>query len=170
MNEASATAKTGLVWLWLSATVVAVDQLTKWIVVQQFALFEVLPVWPVLELTRLHNEGAAFSLLAQAGGWQRWFFLSLAGGIAVLIGWWLATLPARGHPWLTIGLAAILGGAVGNAIDRWRHGYVVDFLHFHWNEAYFPAFNAADIAITTGAAMLIIDAILHTRRVKERGG
>jgi signal peptidase II len=169
MNEAPAVQRSGLVWLWLSASIVVVDQLTKWIIVSQFALFEVLPVTQFLELTRLHNEGAAFSLLAQAGGWQRWFFLALAGGISVLIAWWLATLPARGHPWLTIGLAAILGGAAGNAIDRWRHGYVVDFLHFHWGGAFFPAFNAADIAITTGAAMLIIDAIMHTRRVKERG-
>ncbi len=169
MNEAPAVQKSGLVWLWLSVSIVAVDQLTKWIIVNQFALFEILPVTQFLELTRLHNEGAAFSLLAQAGGWQRWFFLALAGGISVLIAWWLATLPARGHPWLTIGLAAILGGALGNAVDRARHGYVVDFLHFHWGGAYFPAFNAADIAITTGAAMLIIDAIMHTRRVKERG-
>lgn len=169
MNEAPAVQKSGVVWLWLSASIVAVDQLTKWIIVSQFALFEILPVTQFLELTRLHNEGAAFSLLAQAGGWQRWFFLALAGGISVLIAWWLATLPARGHPWLTIGLAAILGGALGNAVDRARHGYVVDFLHFHWGGAYFPAFNAADIAITTGAAMLIIDAIMHTRRVKERG-
>lgn len=170
MNEKITLKHSGLAWLWLSALVVVVDQLTKWIVAGQFALFEVMPVAPFLELTRLHNEGAAFSLLAQAGGWQRWFFLALAGGIGVLIAWWLATLPARGHPWLTIGLALILGGAMGNAVDRWRHGYVVDFLHFHWGSAYFPAFNAADVAITTGAIMLIIDAMLHTRRVKERGG
>ncbi|MBX3702670.1 MAG: lipoprotein signal peptidase [Steroidobacteraceae bacterium] len=169
MNETVVAKKSALVWLWLSASVVVLDQLTKWIVVQQFALFEILPVAPFLELTRLHNEGAAFSLLAQAGGWQRWFFLALAGGITVLIGWWLSTLPARGHPWLTIGLALILGGAIGNGIDRARDGYVVDFLHFHWGGAYFPAFNVADIGITTGAIMLIIDAILHTRRVKERG-
>ncbi len=168
MNGEIPLKKSGLAWLWLSAAIVAVDQLTKWIVVNEFALFEILPVTPFLELTRLHNEGAAFSLLAQAGGWQRWFFLGLAGAISVLIAWWLRTLPARGHPWLTIGLAAILGGAMGNAVDRWRHGYVVDFLHFHWDGAYFPAFNAADIAITTGAIMLIIDAALHTRRVKER--
>lgn len=169
MNGEIPLKKSGVLWLWLSGAIVVVDQLTKWIIVNQFALFEILPVTQFLELTRLHNEGAAFSLLAQAGGWQRWFFLALAGAIGVMIAWWLATLPARGHPWLTIGLAAILGGALGNAVDRARHGYVVDFLHFHWGSAYFPAFNAADIAITTGAAMLIIDAIMHTRRVKERG-
>ena len=158
---------TALVWLWLSIIVVAADQLTKWFIVNQFELYEVLPLAPILELTRLHNTGAAFSLLAQAGGWQRWFFVGLAGTISVAIVWWLYTLPARGYPWLSIGLAFILGGAIGNGIDRLAQGYVVDFLHFHWRQAYFPAFNVADIAITTGAIMLVIDALMHTRRTKE---
>lgn len=159
--------RTALVWIWLSALVIALDQLTKWFIVNQLALFEILPAGPVLDITRLHNEGAAFSLLAQAGGWQRWFFVSLASVIGVAIVWWLYTLPARGQPWLAIGLALILGGAVGNAYDRLMHGHVVDFLHFHWNLAYFPAFNVADIAITTGAIMLIIDALMHSKRAKE---
>ncbi len=158
---------TALVWLWLSIIVVAADQLTKWFIVNQFELYEVLPLAPILELTRLHNTGAAFSLLAQAGGWQRWFFVGLAGTISVAIVWWLYTLPARGYPWLSIGLAFILGGAIGNGIDRLTRGHVVDFLHFHWRQAYFPAFNVADIAITTGAIMLVIDALMHTRRTKE---
>lgn len=156
--------KTALVWLWLSAIVVALDQLTKWYVVGRFQLYEILPVGPFLDLTRLHNEGAAFSLLHDAGGWQRWFFLALAAAIAVAIVAWLRSLPARGQYWLTIGLALILGGAVGNAYDRYVDGYVVDYLHFHWGDAYFPAFNVADIGITTGAIMLIIDALLSTRR------
>ena len=156
--------KTALVWLWLSAIVVALDQLTKWYVVGRFQLYEILPVGPFLDLTRLHNEGAAFSLLHDAGGWQRWFFLALAAAIAVAIVAWLRSLPARGQYWLTIGLALILGGAVGNAYDRSVDGYVVDYLHFHWGDAYFPAFNVADIGITTGAIMLIIDALLSTRR------
>jgi signal peptidase II len=159
--------RTALIWIWLSALVVALDQLTKWLIVNHFALFEILPTGPVLDITRLHNEGAAFSLLAQAGGWQRWFFVGLATVIGVAIVWWLYTLPARGQPWLVIGLALILGGAVGNAYDRLMHGHVVDFLHFHWNLAYFPAFNVADIAITTGAIMLIIDALMHSKRAKE---
>ena len=170
MSEEAVPQRTALTWLWLSGLVVALDQLTKWYIVGHFALFEILPVGPVLDLTRLHNEGAAFGLLAQAGGWQRWFFLALAGGIGIAIVFWLRSLPARGHPWLAIGLALILGGALGNAWDRFWQGHVVDFLHFHWSGAYFPAFNAADIAITTGAIMLIIDALLHTRRVKERDG
>lgn len=156
--------KTALIWLWLSAIVVTLDQLAKWYIVGQFALFEILPVGPVLDITRMHNEGAAFGLLAQAGGWQRWFFLGLAAVIGVAIVWWLRTLPARGHYWLSIGLALILGGALGNAYDRFTDGYVVDFLHFHLGGAYFPAFNVADIAISTGAIMLVIDALMQSRR------
>jgi len=158
--------KTALVWVWLSAIVVALDQLTKWYVVDRFRLYEILPVGPFLDLTRLHNEGAAFGLLSEAGGWQRWFFLVLAAAIAVAILAWLRSLPARGQHWLAIGLALILGGAAGNAYDRYVDGYVVDYLHFHWGDAYFPAFNVADIGITTGAIMLIIDALLSTRRAR----
>jgi signal peptidase II len=158
--------KTGLIWVWLSVIVVVLDQFTKWFIVNRLALFEILPVAPFLDVTRLHNEGAAFSLLADAGGWQRWFFLTLAAAIVLAILWWLRSLPARGHYWLSLGLALILGGAVGNAYDRVTDGYVVDYLHFHWAEHYFPAFNVADIGITTGAVMLIIDALLASRRNK----
>jgi signal peptidase II len=158
--------KTALIWAWLSAIVVALDQFVKWYVVGNFGLYEILPVGPFLDLTRLHNEGAAFGILAGAGGWQRWFFLVLAGAIAVAIVFWLRSMPARGQEWLAIGLALILGGAVGNAWDRFIDGYVVDYLHFHWGDAYFPAFNVADIGITTGAIMLIIDALLDGRRRK----
>lgn len=158
--------KSALIWVWLSVIVVALDQLTKWFVVGSFELYEIRPVGPILDLTRLHNEGAAFGILADAGGWQRWFFLVLAGAIGVAIVVWLRSLPARGQYWLAIGLALILGGAVGNAWDRFFDGYVVDYLHFHWGGAYFPAFNVADIAITSGAIMLIIDALLDGRRRK----
>jgi signal peptidase II len=159
--------KTALIWVWLSAIVVALDQFVKWYVVDSFGLYEILPVGPFLDLTRLHNEGAAFGILAGAGGWQRWFFLVLAGAISVAIVFWLRSMPARGQEWLAIGIALILGGAVGNAWDRFIDGYVVDYLHFHWDDAYFPAFNIADIGITTGAIMLIIDAILDGRRRKS---
>ena len=159
--------KTALIWVWLSAIVVALDQFVKWYVVDSFGLYEILPVGPFLDLTRLHNEGAAFGILAGAGGWQRWFFLVLAGAISVAIVFWLRSMPARGQEWLAIGIALILGGAVGNAWDRFIDGYVVDYLHFHWGDAYFPAFNVADIGITTGAIMLIIDAILDGRRRKS---
>ena len=166
MNESAEAPRSALVWAWLSVIVIAVDQLTKWFIASQFQLFEIFPVGPFLDITRLHNTGAAFSLLAQAGGWQRWLFVGLAAVIAPVILWWLSTLPMRGHPWLTIGLALILGGALGNGFDRVMNGHVVDFLHFHWGGRYFPAFNAADIAITTGAIMLIIDALLDGRRRK----
>jgi signal peptidase II len=156
--------KSALIWVWLSVIVVVLDQFTKWFVVGSFELYEIRPVGPFLDLTRLHNEGAAFGILANAGGWQRWFFLALAGAIGVAIVVWLRSLPTRGQYWLAIGLALILGGAVGNAWDRFFDGYVVDYLHFHWGDAYFPAFNVADIAITTGAIMLIIDALLDGRR------
>ena len=156
--------KTALIWAWLSAIVVALDQFVKWYVVDSFSLYEILPVGPFLDLTRLHNEGAAFGILAGAGGWQRWFFLVLAGAIAVAIVFWLRSMPARGQEWLAIGLALILGGAVGNAWDRFIDGYVVDYLHFHWGDAYFPAFNVADSAITVGAAFLILDELRRVRR------
>jgi signal peptidase II len=158
--------RTALIWAWLSAIVVALDQFVKWYVVGEFDLYEILPVAAILDLTRLHNEGAAFGILAGAGGWQRWFFLVLAGAIAVAIVFWLRSMPARGQEWLAIGLALILGGAIGNAYDRYVDGFVVDYLHFHWGDAYFPAFNVADIGITTGAIMLIIDALLDSRRRK----
>jgi signal peptidase II len=170
MSERIFPQRTALVWLWLSALIVALDQLTKWYIVGHFELFEILPVGPFLDLTRLHNEGAAFGLLAQAGGWQRWFFLALAGVICVAIVWWLYTLPARGNPWLSIGLVLIMGGAAGNAYDRFTDGHVVDFLHFHWGGSYFPAFNVADIGITTGAIMLVIDALMHSKRSKAASG
>lgn len=170
MNEPLVKPRTALAWSWLSALVVALDQLTKWYVVGRFQLYEILPAGPFLDITRLHNEGAAFGLLAEAGGWQRWFFLVLAGVIGLAILAWLRSLPARGQSWLAIGLALILGGAIGNAWDRFIDGHVVDYLHFHWGEHFFPAFNVADIGITTGAIMLIIDAIISHRREKAAAG
>jgi signal peptidase II len=170
MNDTIPKPRTALAWGWLSAVVVALDQLTKWVIVDRFSLYEIREATPWLEITRLHNEGAAFGLLAEAGGWPRGFFLALAGVIALAILAWLRGLPARGQGWLAVGLALILGGAIGNAWDRFIDGHVVDYLHFHWGEHYFPAFNVADIAITTGAIMLIIDAFLSHRRAKPAAG
>ncbi|MCC7197959.1 MAG: lipoprotein signal peptidase [Gammaproteobacteria bacterium] len=151
-------------WLWLAVAVIALDQATKAWVVATFELFEVLPVLPVFDLTRLHNPGAAFSFLATASGWQRWFFIALATGISVGIVAWLRQLPARGQSVLACGLALVMGGAIGNVIDRVLHGYVIDFIHLHWNDAYFPAFNVADSGITIGAGLLIVDALFEGRR------
>jgi len=154
-------------WLWLSLAVVIADQLTKALIVREFELYEVLDVLPVLEITRLHNTGAAFSMLATASGWQRWFFIGLALAVSAGIIYWLRNLPRGSSAWLPAALALVMGGALGNVIDRVWHGYVIDFLHFHWNDAYFPAFNVADSCITVGAGLLILDAILDGRRQRE---
>lgn len=151
-------------WLVLSAVVILLDQYTKLLVMQNFREFDELVVWPVLSLTRLHNEGAAFSFLSTASGWQRWLFTGLGLVVSAGIVIWLLRLPRRGHNLLASGLAFVLGGALGNVIDRIRFGHVVDFIHAHWGDAYFPAFNVADSAITVGAALLILDSLLDMRR------
>lgn len=165
----SGVAKHGaLNWLWVAAGVVALDQLGKWAVVRNFALYEVVTLAPVLDFTRLHNTGAAFSLLAGASGWQRWFFVALAGGVSIAITLWLGRIDPARQRLLPAGLALVMGGALGNVIDRLWHGHVIDFIHVHWQQYYFPAFNIADIAITVGATLLILDSLLETRRHGER--
>ncbi|MFM7066044.1 MAG: signal peptidase II [Gammaproteobacteria bacterium] len=155
----------GLPLLWWSLFIILLDQATKLWIVAAFQLYERLPVLPFMELTRLHNTGAAFSFLAGAGGWQRWFFTALAVVVSIGITLWLRQLQPRQQPLLAVGLASIMGGAIGNVIDRLLHGHVIDFLHFHWGERWwFPAFNVADIAITTGAGLIILDALLESRR------
>jgi signal peptidase II len=152
------------VWLVLSALVVLADQLSKSYIAQHFGEFEFITVLPILEITRMHNVGAAFSFLASASGWQRWVFIGLAGIVSLGIIVWLLRLRRGAHSLLACGLALVLGGALGNVIDRIRLGHVIDFIHFHWDRAYFPAFNVADSAITVGAACLLLDALLEGRR------
>ena len=154
-------------WLWLSLVVVLLDQWTKYLIIDNFDEFEEIVLLPVLELMRLHNEGAAFSFLSGASGWQRWLFTGL--GIAVSAGFlvWLRRLPARGQNLLAAGLAFVLGGALGNVIDRVLWGHVIDFIRVHYNEWYFPAFNVADSAITVGAALLILDTLRDYRRAPK---
>jgi signal peptidase II len=154
-------------WLWLSLAVVVLDQATKFLVTRFFELYERVEVLPVLDFTLLHNTGAAFSLLAGASGWQRWFFIGLACVVSLLLVAWIWRTP-RGEKLLPLALSLILGGAVGNVIDRVVHGYVVDFVHAHWGAAYFPAFNIADSAITVGAVLLILDAF-REKRSADRG-
>jgi signal peptidase II len=149
-------------WLWLSLSVIALDQATKFLAKRFLELFERVEVLPVLDFTLLHNTGAAFSLLAGAGGWQRWFFIGLAAVVSALLLLWIWRTP-RGEKLLPFALALILGGALGNVIDRIRFGYVVDFIHVHWGVSYFPAFNIADSAITIGAGLLILDAFRERR-------
>jgi len=151
-------------WLLLSAFVVLADQVSKTYIARHFLEFEFIRILPVLDITCMHNVGAAFSFLASASGWQRWVFIGLAVVVSIGITVWLLKLPRGTHALLAAGLALVLGGALGNVIDRIRLGYVVDFIHFHWDRAYFPAFNVADSAITVGAACLLLDALLESRR------
>jgi signal peptidase II len=151
-------------WLLLSALVVLADQLSKTYIVRHFLEFEFTTILPVLDITRMQNVGAAFSFLATASGWQRWLFIGLAVVVSIGITIWLLKLPRGTHGLLAAGLALVLGGALGNVIDRIRLGYVIDFIHFHWDRAYFPAFNVADSAITVGAACLLLDALFEAKR------
>ena len=155
------------VWLLLSALVVLADQLSKSYITSHYGEFEFTTVLPILDITRMHNVGAAFSFLATASGWQRWLFISLAVIVSIGIVVWLYRMP-RSQGLLACGLALVLGGAIGNVIDRIRLGAVVDFIHFHWDRAYFPAFNIADSAITVGAACLILDALLEPKRARAK--
>jgi signal peptidase II len=155
------------VWLLLSALVVLADQLSKSYITNHYGEFEFTTVLPILDITRMHNVGAAFSFLATASGWQRWLFISLAVIVSIGIVVWLYRMP-RSQGLLACGLSLVLGGAIGNVIDRIRLGAVVDFIHFHWDRAYFPAFNIADSAITVGAACLILDALLEPRRARAK--
>ena|SRR5487761_2060679 len=151
-------------WLLVSAAVVLADQTSKAYIARHYGEFEFTRVLPILDITRMQNVGAAFSLLASASGWQRWFFIALALGVSIAITAWLLRLPKDANKLLSAGLALVLGGALGNVIDRIRLGSVIDFIHFHWNQAYFPAFNLADSAITVGAGLLLLDALLDARR------
>ncbi|HEY5263432.1 MAG TPA: signal peptidase II [Steroidobacteraceae bacterium] len=151
-------------WLLLSVFVVLADQVSKAYIIRHFGEFEFTRILPVLDITLMHNVGAAFSFLASASGWQRWVFIVLAVVVSIGITVWLLRLPRGTQTLLAAGLALVLGGALGNVIDRIRLGYVIDFIHFHWQQAYFPAFNVADSAITVGAACLLLDALLESRR------
>jgi signal peptidase II len=155
-------------WLWLALAVILLDQITKQLVMQVFAEFEAVELLPVLELMRLHNEGVAFSFLDGGPGWQRWVFITLNVVVSVGIVVWLRRLPASGQKLLAAGLALVLGGALGNAIDRALWGHVIDFIRVHYADWYFPAFNMADSAITIGAALVILDNLIEYGR-KSRG-
>ncbi|MDQ6685849.1 MAG: signal peptidase II [Pseudomonadota bacterium] len=150
------------VWLGIAAIVIVVDQLTKLAIAAAFQLGEARTLTPFFDLVRAHNAGAAFSFLRDAGGWQRWFFIALGSAAALFIVWMLRQHgKQRLFGWA---LALILGGAVGNVIDRIRLGHVIDFLQVHWHTAYFPAFNVADSAISVGAALLVLDELRRVRR------
>ena len=163
MSKSSAAPSLKL-WLALAVLVILLDQLTKLLIVGQYPLGWSQSVTSFFNLVRVHNTGAAFSFLASASGWQRWFFTGLGGVAAVLIVWMLRSHP--GQKLFGFALSLILGGAIGNVIDRLMYGYVVDFLDVHWAGWHFPAFNLADSAITLGAGCLLLDEFLRVRRAK----
>ena len=163
---ARAAGGAGRLWRWLgiALAVVLLDQFTKALIVGFFHLGDSRTVTPFFNVVRVHNSGAAFSFLAGASGWQRWFFVVLGVAAAGFIVWMLARHAAQAL--FCSALALILGGAVGNVIDRLLHGHVVDFVQLHWRGWYFPAFNVADSAITVGAALLVVDELLRVRRTR----
>ena len=153
-----------LPWLGLALVIVILDQFTKVLILGYYQLGDSTYVLPFFNVVRAHNTGAAFSFLAAASGWQRWLFTGIALAATVLIVWLLRS--HSGQKLFAFALACILGGAIGNVIDRLVHGYVVDFIQVHWGGWFFPAFNVADSAITIGAACLILDEVLRVRRNK----
>ena len=151
-------------WPWLAWAVVilVVDQITKTLILDNYRLGDSTFITSFFNIVRAHNTGAAFSFLSDAGGWQRWLFTGIGAVATIFILWQLRAHP--GQKLFCFSLASILGGAIGNVVDRLMHGYVVDFLDFHANGWHFPAFNVADSAITLGAVCLILDELLRVRR------
>ncbi len=151
-----------LPWLGIALAVILLDQFTKTLILGYFQLGDSRTVTSYFNVVRAHNMGAAFSFLHDASGWQRWFFIGLGFAAAIFIVWMLRS--HGGQRLFSWALALILGGALGNVVDRLLHGYVVDFIQVHYAGWYFPSFNVADSAITVGAALLILDEILRVRR------
>lgn len=147
-----------LIWLLLSLVVIVLDQLSKYWVDHAMQLYQSIELLPGLQLTYVRNTGAAFSFLSQAGGWQRWFFIGLGISASGLIGWWLYRLE-RCRQVEAMGWALVLGGALGNVIDRVLYGYVIDFLDVYYQDWHWPAFNVADSAISLGVVLLLIDSL-----------
>ena len=153
-----------LPWLGLALILLIADQFTKVLILGYYQLGDATYVTSFFNVVRVHNTGAAFSFLASASGWQRWFFTAIGVAAAIFIVYMLKS--HAGQKLFSFAMALILGGAIGNVIDRMMHGYVVDFLDFHLGGRHFPAFNVADSAITIGAACLILDELLRVRRAK----
>jgi signal peptidase II len=158
-------------WLALAVLVILLDQITKTLIIGTFKLGDAQPVWSFFNLVRVHNTGAAFSFLAGASGWQRWFFIGLGFVASAFIIWMIRSHPTQ--KLFCFAVTMIMGGALGNVIDRLLHGHVIDFLQFRFDflapmfhGGYFPSFNIADSAITLGAIVLILDEILRVRRGK----
>jgi signal peptidase II len=157
-------------WMVIALFVVIADQATKWAIVEWVDLYGRVPINSFINITHQQNTGAAFSFLAGAGGWQRWFFVVLATVVSAVIAVWLWRLRTEGPLVLMAGLSLVLGGAVGNLVDRARLGYVTDFIQVWFGNWAFPSFNVADSAISVGAALLIIDALFLTGRETKKTG
>ncbi len=155
-----------LKWLWLSALVIVLDQLSKYMASHVLVMYEAVAVMPMFNFTLMHNTGAAFSFLSEAGGWQRWFFTIVALVISVVIFSWIRRLNTD-QQLQAIGLSLVLGGALGNVIDRMLLGHVVDFIQIYYNQWYWPAFNIADSAITIGVVLLIWDTLRGGQKEKD---
>jgi signal peptidase II len=165
MARSTQAGRTGVgMWPWLAWAVLLMgaDQITKTLILNHYQLGDSTFITSFFNIVRAHNTGAAFSFLADAGGWQRWLFTGIGVAATIFIVWQLRAHP--GQKLFSFALSSILGGAVGNVVDRLMHGYVVDFLQFHYAGWYFPSFNLADSAITVGAACLILDELLRVRR------
>src|SRR5579864_4795827 len=160
-------AASGWRWLPLSAVVILLDRAVKVWITHHFAPLERVHVLKVLDIILTYNTGAAFSFLAEASGWQRWLFVLLALGVSGALIVWMRRLYANTQGLLACALALIVGGALGNMIDRLATGRVVDFIHVHWGRAYFPAFNVADSAITIGALLLLLDDWRESRKARR---
>ena len=154
-----------LKWTIISVVVIILDQITKAIATAKLVMFDPVAVMPMFNFTLMHNEGAAFSFLSDAGGWQRWFFTVLATIVSIAIFIWIKKLTPQ-EKGMAISLSLILGGAIGNLIDRVRFGYVVDFIDVYYNDWHWPAFNIADSAIFVGAAIMIIYSFREEKKTK----
>ena len=152
---------TAAIWLWLALAVFVLDIATKQLAEMLLVYAQPVEILPVLNFTLLYNPGAAFSFLADQSGWQRWFFTAIKLAVSIMLIVWITRLP-RTLLWLPAALALILGGALGNLFDRVLFGHVIDFISVHWQNAYFPAFNLADSAISIGAVMMVVDVIRET--------
>lgn len=157
-----------VMWMVVAVAIVIADQVTKWAIVEWIPLYDKVPLNSFINLTHQKNTGAAFSFLAQAGGWQRWFFVVLAAGVSAVIAVWLWRIRNDGQTVLAAGLAMVLGGAIGNLIDRIVLGHVTDFIQVWFGGWAFPSFNVADAGISVGAALLIIDALFISGKESQK--
>ncbi len=166
-NQDESELRRYIAWISVAVLVVAADQATKWAIVEWVPLFGKVPINSFINLTHQQNSGAAFSFLADQGGWQRWFFVGLATVVSGVIVAWLWRIRQEGPIVLMAGLSLVLGGALGNLIDRALHGYVIDFVQVWFGSWAFPSFNIADSAISVGAVLLIVDAFFVSGRTKQ---